>query len=335
MQRIKTMRFLTNLVVLGVLAGRLQAQSVLNGPTLGFTADNRGTSIRPILGIPGASLLGNRLALDVNIRDVAISPSQDYAITVRAEDSQLLLLDLRSGTPIVTTIAGTHRGSNLIAVSPAGKAVAVYNYPSKQLQVIGNLATAPQVVYETDASVVSGRVRQVAVSDDGTHALVRSVEAENAVLWAFDSSGTAWQIAADRPVDAAFLPNSTDVILVDDSSQSAVLIRDVAQTATRLSVVSVEDGIGSFSAVAASEDGRRVFLADEKSGNVAVVDLETRQHALLSCGCEATGFYRLKGNAVFGLSAASSEPIMVLDASSREPRIFIIPPVVSQVGEAQ
>ncbi len=332
---IKAMRFFTNLMLLGLLAGRLQAQSVLSGPTLGFAADNQGTSIRPILGIPGASLLGDRLALDMNIQNVTISPSQDYAIAVRAEDSQLVLVDLRSGTPIVTAIAGTHPGSNLIAVSPAGKAVAVYNDPSQQLQVIGYLADAPQVVYEFDASVVSGSVRQVAVSDDGTLALVRSVDAENAVLWAFDSSGAAWQIAADRPLDAAFLPNSADVIVIDDAPQSAVLIRDVARTATRLSLVSVEDGIGSFSAVAASEDGRRVFLADGKSGIVAVVDLETREHALASCGCEAKGFYRLKGNSVFGLSEASSEPIMVLDASSREPSILVIPPAVSPVGEAQ
>jgi hypothetical protein len=125
------------------------------------------------------------------------------------------------------------------------------------------------------------------------------------------------------------------LIVTDEASQSVVLIRDVAQTAARFSLVSPEDGIGSFSSATASDDGRRVFLADAKSGNIAIVDLETREHILASCGCEASSLHRLKGNSVFALNEASDEPIMVLDASSREARILVIPPAASQVGEAR
>jgi WD40 repeat protein len=332
-KRNKGMRLFKNFVVLGLMAGSLQAQSIVNGPTLGFAVDNRGTSIRPILGIPGASLLGDRLALDMSVRNITISPNHDFAIGVRTEDSQVVFIDLRSSTASVGEISGVHSSGNLIDVSPAGKAIAVYDYRSKMVQVIGNLPDAPALVSELDATTVSGRVTQVAISDDATLALVRAVDGDDAVLWAFDSSGGAWQLPVDRPLNAAFVRNSADVIVTDD--QSTVLIRDVARTATRSSIVSPEDGIGSFSVAVASDDGRRVFLADIKSGNVAVVDLETRQHTVASCGCEATAFYRLKGNSVFGLNEASSEPIMVLDASGGEPRILVIPPASSQIGEAQ
>ena len=50
-----------------------------------------------------------------------------------------------------------------------------------------------------------------------------------------------------------------------------------------------EDGLTAFSAVSISEDGRRVFLADPESGNIAVVDMETHRPTLLSCPVPSYG----------------------------------------------
>ena len=53
------MRFLKTLICIGLIgaltdAVSLQAQlPFLSGPTLGFTPENAGTAIRPIIGIPG------------------------------------------------------------------------------------------------------------------------------------------------------------------------------------------------------------------------------------------------------------------------------------------
>ena len=101
-------------------------------------------------------------------------------------------------------------------------------------------------------------------------------------------------------------------------------------------LVSAINGMAGFSSIAASDDGGRVFLEDGQSGNIAIVDVQTRTSVVVACGCRPTGFYHLKGNSIFGLSEASQQPIRVLDASSRVPRIVFIPPNRSAVtGGAQ
>src|SRR5262249_15999896 len=100
------MRFLVGLVCMGLIAGSVQAQSIINGPTSGFVAGNKGTTIYPILGIPGASILGDRVRLDVDIRNAAVSPKHDYAIAERSEDTQVIVIDLRSEQATTMTVAG-------------------------------------------------------------------------------------------------------------------------------------------------------------------------------------------------------------------------------------
>src|SRR5262245_51467250 len=70
-QRTQGMRFLASFLCMGLIAGSLQAQSpTIIGPALGFVPDLGGTGIRPILGIPGASLLVDRLQLETEVRNI-------------------------------------------------------------------------------------------------------------------------------------------------------------------------------------------------------------------------------------------------------------------------
>ena len=332
---------LPSLICLVLLAastgtGSLEAQSHLMGPSLGFTPDNSGTAIRRIIGVPGASLLADRLQLETEIRGALISPKHDYAIAVRTEDAQFVVIDLRAGSPTVEPPAGSHAGADLMAISPAGRSAAAYAHDSKTIQVIGNLPAAPELVRELDATQIPGRATSIAISDDASIALVRFVYEDRAVLWVINSAGAALPIGVDQPSAAAFFPNSANAIVADDASGSAYLFLDVANAGTRIPLTSpATGGMRLFSSAAVSDDGRRVFLAEVNSGNVAIVDMETLQSTVLSCQCQATGLYRLKGTSVFRLNETSREPMMVLDASTAEPRIVLVPPRASEIVEAQ
>jgi DNA-binding beta-propeller fold protein YncE len=311
----------------------LQAQPQgIQGPILGFIPDTDGISIRPILGIPGASSLGDRLQLDVDIRRAVLSPKQDYALAVRAEDGQVIIVDLADGVPVVRPIDVGHPGADLIAVSPTGSAAAIYRHESKAVQVIGSLPHTPTLIHEFDASHVPGRAASLALSDDGTIALVKFADADDRGWWLLDSSGASRRMVLDRPSAAAFLPNRQDAIVIDDATRTAFLVLDVGRTATPIPLISVPDGIESFSSVSAAEDGGRVFLADIQSGQIAIVDIDSRAVMLTSCQCQPTGLYPLHGASIFRLGESSSEPVMVLDASSGEPRIMVIPPAASAVA---
>jgi hypothetical protein len=147
-----------------------------------------------------------------------------------------------------------------------------------------------------------------------------------------NSSGAVQRLPVDQPSAAAFFANRHDAIISSDASQSAAILLDAGQTAIQVPLVPAINGMAGFSSIAASDDGGRVFLEDAQSGNIAIVDVQTRTSVVVPCGCQPTGFYRLKGNSIFGLSEASQQPIRVLDASSTVPRIVFIRPNLSVVA---
>jgi hypothetical protein len=71
----------------------LNAQAV-RGPVLGFVSDAAGTAVRPLIGVAGASGVGDRLALNVGVRRVHISPTQDYVLALLNESKAVALIDL-------------------------------------------------------------------------------------------------------------------------------------------------------------------------------------------------------------------------------------------------
>jgi hypothetical protein len=306
-------------------ASSAQAQSSsINGPSLGFTSGRGGTAISPIIGIPGASTLGDFVQLNTYIRGAVIAPSQDYAIALRIGDAQIVVIDLLAGQ--ITPISAVNPDGFVIAISPSGSAASVYDSGSGLIQIIVHPRQSAQVIQQFDASAIAGRASALAVSDDGAVVLAKFVDSEGAGLWMMNSSGAVQRLPVDQPSAVAFFSNRQDAIVSDDATQSAVIIMDAGQTAVPVPLVSAIDGMAGFSSIAASADGGRVFLADAKSGNIATVDVQTGQFVVALCGCQPAGFYRLKGNSIFSLNEASQQPISVLDASSVQPRMLIIPP---------
>src|SRR5260370_13355953 len=91
---------------------RAEPQSI-GGPILGFIPDAGGTAVRRVIGIPGASALGERLELGLDIRGATISPRQDFAIASPGADGQTVVIDIAAEPPVVTPVAGAHPGAEL------------------------------------------------------------------------------------------------------------------------------------------------------------------------------------------------------------------------------
>ena len=106
----------------------------------------------------------------------------------------------------------------------------------------------------------------------------------------------------------------------------------IDQAANLFPLLSADDG-EVFSGVSVADDGRRVFLAEARSGVITTLDIETGSSAQMSCQCRPTGLYRLAGKSVFRLTDRSNEPIAILDASSDDPRLGIIPPATLAVKQ--
>jgi hypothetical protein len=211
-------------------------------------------------------------------------------------------------------------------LSPDGNAAALYSTETHFFQTVFGLSEVPGVVFETDLSDVPGALRNFAIADDGTLALLTFVRADNeATLWLLNSRGMRWPIAALNPTAVSFVQGRHDAIIGDAEAQTVDLIRGIDEDAARQNLTAFGEGFDSISDVAATPDGRFVFVTTSSSDKVTVVDLAAGSSVVLPCNCRASGLHRLNGAAIFRLSEPADGPVAVMDFSSAEPRVVIIP----------
>jgi hypothetical protein len=327
------MRLSRNLVLIGslltaVMAGAMTpASDPVGGPALGFSPNAAGSIVWPILGIPGASMLGHRLALESEIRGAVVSPRQDYMIAIRAEDGQPVLRQLISEPYANTPIEGARRGDAVIAISPGGPSAALFYRDSRVLQVLHGLPENPVVAFELDTASLSGSSGQLtafAVSDDASVALLGFAGAGDS-LWAVSATGSNF-VTASHASSIAFILNRHDAVVADNLAGEAFLLFGTGAGATRIPLVSAGDGVNGLAGIAVSDDGRFAVVAGAASGNVGIVDLERSTQTVVSCNCRPSGVYRMTGTAVFRLNEPPDGLVTVLDLASGKPRMLVIPP---------
>jgi hypothetical protein len=99
----------------------------------------------------------------------------------------------------------------------------------------------------------------------------------------------------------------------------------------------IEPGFADPIAVAITEDGKRVFVANA-SGEIAAAELIDGGVSALTqarCDCAITGIQRLNGSAVFRLTEITRNPMWLLDAGKSELRTLFVPPAAPQAGSEQ
>jgi len=297
----------------------------IKGPILGFVADGTGATIQPIFGVLGASVVGRPLAFDSEIHNAVVSPKQNFALATRGENAEVVLIRLAVDSVTTTSLDAVAAGADLIAISPSGTAAATYTHNNKVVRFITRLAQVPETAFQFDASDIPGRLQRLAISDDGALALLNFRSGDDSTLWVVSSIGSRWVLPAQRPSAASFLMGRHDAVIADDAAQEVFVMRGIDQEASRISVASFGDGFDGIADVAASADGLRIFITTKKSETVTIVDLQATLSTALACHCVSTGLHPLKGTSVFRLSDPSNGAVAVLDASSSEPRIIVVP----------
>jgi hypothetical protein len=312
------------LIALANLVTIAQSAS-LGGPILGFVGDEKDASIRPVLGILGASVLGDRLELPSGIARATIAPKQDYALAVQKEDGQAVIVNLDIGSPTIVPLPSALPNATLVQTSPMGTAAALYAADSKRVQIFSGLPGAPSVAFEFDASILPGDIVGIAVSDDAQLGIVSIGKSENNGLWAVNTSG-AWLLTASGRSVMTFLPQRHDAVVVEDALQEVSVLHDIDGSPSRLPLFMFTEEQRSFSGVAISGDGRTALVTQHGSENITILDLATGSPAVLACGCKPRGLFPLKDASAFRLNGLSGGPISVLDVSSQDARIVLIPP---------
>jgi len=303
----------------------LQAASI-EGPRLGYVFDPASKSIRPILGIPGAATMGQPLESGLDLRKIALSPAQDYVLATEGEHNQVAVLATNQTPLAPVLVAGADRGPDQLTISAGGKAAALYYKSNGHFELISGLPGAPKISARLYLSA-GQTATALAVSDDG-QTLLAGVG--GTVYWV-SPSGEVPILKGLQKIVSISLDSSQTALVADAVGNQIHRLRNVTGAVESDIVAGPKEDVAAPVAVALSHDGKRAFVANSKSGIIAILDLQSKTEiGKLSCGCMPTGLERLAGDDVFRLTEPSSGPMWVLEVDSLQSRIVFVPPALNQ-----
>jgi hypothetical protein len=317
-------KWLLQIVPAVLLASVAAAQTgtALSGPTMGLVFDASQSALRPIRGIPGAATLGDAANPGFPLASATVSPRQDFALALRADDSSVVLALAGGGS---AAVPGARPAPALMVFSPAGATAALYDSGAGRVQVLTGLPDAAAVQSDVDISALAGPVAALAVDDAGSTLFLAAGAAETVALYRIAMDGTSQFLASFRSVAALRLSvNGREALLADSAAGAVYAIRDLRGAGRMETIASGRDGLGTPIAVESDSAGR-IFVADQ-AGNVAILNRGRGPVVSLPCGCTPAGLFRLSGTATFRLTDPSDGPMWVLDASGADARIVAVPP---------
>lgn len=297
--------------------------SPLRLPSLGFVYDGGARGVRPIVGTPGAAVLGDPLAVGFPIATAAIA--RNYALVLSADDGRLRLVELGGEGVVVRMLEDTLPAAERIVLSPTGAAAVLYNASAGRLQVITGLPNAPMMSREVPTAELGDGTVNPAVSDDGQAVLFLA----GGRVWLLGPDGGRAELALDASASVSFRPNSHEAVAVSRTGEIHLIARGGGISKFGLVVGAPDDPSG----VQLSGDGTRAYVA-YANGVVSIFNSVTGIVKHVSCGCRATGLHGVNAPSMFRINDASSAPVMLIDDSNEEPRLWFIPPGVAFTQES-
>ncbi|PWU07170.1 MAG: hypothetical protein C5B51_10585 [Terriglobia bacterium] len=306
---------LSILIALPVLLIEAQPGRI-NGPVTGYVFDNSARALRPILGLPGASLVGDPLALGFDVATAFVAPRQDAAI-VMAADRSLHVFRIDAGAVAERNLDSLPAGAERVVFSPSGTSAAIYAGGS--LTVLKGLPDAPVISGGMDLR--SGTVLDsLAISDDGKAVLI-SANGAVRLFGSFTDLGKL--LDSSGGVLMAFASGGHDAAIADPSGAGIVLFHDLTGAGDSRVLATPDDAVSAFSDLAFTADGKRLLVASSRSQSILAFDLTAGGRSAIDCQCTPQSLARM--GTFFRLNNLGNEPLWLLDARASEPRVWFVP----------
>ena len=290
--------------------------SQIAGPVSGYVFDGSAKGLRPILGMPGASLLGDSVNFGFAVGSVSVAPRQDAAF-VTAADGSFHLFRIQAGAPAETVVNGLSVAPDAVVFSPSGTAAAIEVNGS--IQIVSGLPDSPAIAATIDAQAF-GAPAAMALSDDGAALLLATANSIELFSGAADQGKLA--VTTGQAL-VAFAPSGHDAAIFDRGGAGLVLYRGLTAAAASQPVAPVDDSIRSAAALAFSTDGQRLLLASPGTQSVLAFDLAGGTHTAVACSCLPLTLARMGD--VFRLNEVGGGPLWLLDARTDTATLTFVP----------
>jgi hypothetical protein len=321
-------RFSYHVVALAILAsfaGCLAAQApsaAMRGSITGFIFDPAVHGLRPILGMPGASTLGDPMGTGVALDQAAVSFNGDYALAV-SDTRALVLIRQLSGASSIKPLGADAQPVDSIQLSPLGRAALLFRRDAATLQVVTGLPDAPVFGPLLELSPLGGAATAMAVNDSGVVAV--AIGKDPSRIWIFNEAGQFHLVSRIGHVSAITFVRGSDAIVADDIDHKVYMLPSVNALSFTLVLAGESAGIKGPVALIASKDQTRVYVLNSGSSDIVAINLSDESTTRYTCPCTPTALARLGGTAVFRLTEPSDGPMWLFDGDLPEPRIVFVP----------
>jgi hypothetical protein len=282
----------------------------VSGPMLGMTIAQDGRSVRPIYGIPGASRLGDPVALPDDLRNVKLNPASNVAFALAGDAGTPTILDL---VTLTRTALDQARPQPDVAVwSPSGSALALVYRHAQWVQIY----TVQSGTFQL-SSEYSAVAHHAAVSDDGSALLTT---AQNGL--SLYQSGGASVLSANHVSSFTFLAGGA-VPAFWTGGQLTI----GGQTLP----LALDDGDSLF---LASPGSGRLVAVRANAGRVTTFDAAGQMIDDSGCNCVVSGIEALARAGSTWLRTSGDGPMWIADTASA-PRVFFVPAAIQQVVDSE
>jgi hypothetical protein len=311
----------------GLLAGQ---QSTVAGPVAGFVFDGSARVLRPIQGVPGASLLGDAVNFGFALAAVYVSPRQDSAFVVGADNS-LHLFRLNSGAVAEVGLGNLAGVPQTVVFSPSGTAAALF--AMGKARVLTGLPNAPALagtVAVPDSGQVTARpgrtspgrtpIGPLALSDDGAYLLT---VAQGSVRLLNSQGENRSLVLAGPDAFVAFGPGGHDAAVMDPVA-GLTLLRDAAGAASPQVLATPGGGLIDPVGLAFSQDAATLYVASGTAQSVTAFNLAAGG-SRSAIGCACTPSILVPMGKLFRLNDLGRGPLWLLDTGGGNPRMVFVP----------
>src|SRR5262249_4281138 len=286
-------------------------QQLIQKPLLGFVYEKDAGEVRAILGVPGALVFSDPLALPAEVTNVHFSPGQKYAIVERSDGAPVGLVRFPGLNPgEITEIPSSIGEPSILSFSPDGGSVAVYSSSEGLVEILTGLPDTPRLLRELTRDDLPGDVKLLAASDGGT-ALAGLVNGEIYRL-PFEAASEFVFSVTDLG-GLTFAPSSDDALLFDHDGGRAILLENVSGAVSHRLLA--EESQELDGPIIRHPDGGAARITSAASSHLWQIDSRTLEVQDLSLPEAPAMLEQLRTSGKFLLSSESGQPAWILDTT--------------------
>jgi hypothetical protein len=301
------MKTLYILLILAASVISLSGQQTFSGPASGYVFDSVQQSIRPILGVPGASWLGVPSGSPSGQQwdSVSVAPNGKRGLGISGLSINLIP-DLSQPAGF-TSIAETSGPVSRIMWSADSTTAAIWAPTTGQLQRITSLDSTPVVHASIDLTVLSGVLSGWNLSPDGNYVALSGPALGRASVFLCDQDAAPAPIGyLSDPGAVAFSADSKSLFVVNGAKHQ-IAILDLSSGAIDGAV----DASPFAGGASVPETGNRNPRTPRRPVSTAIQDL--------AVSADGSKLYAMAGETIcgFDLSAGNTPSCSSLDVAPR------------------